>query len=374
MQKLYICFDTQLKMLIQQNFEKFNKEVRSLSKKDEVNEEFAQQSGELYHRIITEFKKQSESLIMENSNWGDQVHMHYSEIEQQLKTLIHHAREKEIDKLQVLTQKAYKDRVEEIVNGPIYELDSNFWEEIKKPYIEELMQIKISCESVLDSSFKADKYEISEFLQTLETSIYDFTVEYLRKLFFDINPNLIRKFNKLFKKDEQDKNRDWRAIEENQIRELWKKCKAETDELFNEFKYVKIPRGSQALNIHATTDGGPPSLNRSLSVMFPRLLTEANLNALKDKYNEHVEHILEEAIRKHVSLSTLLIISVAQYSSHYHPMVDVCITCILRLRQHIVMARLTFPVLSSNVDRRRISNALLDGHGSFDRANRQTDY
>lgn len=41
MQKLYICFDTQLKMLIQQNFEKFNKEVRSLSKKDEVNEEFA---------------------------------------------------------------------------------------------------------------------------------------------------------------------------------------------------------------------------------------------------------------------------------------------------------------------------------------------
>lgn len=53
------------------NFEKFNKEVRSLSKKDEVNNEFSHQSGELYHRIVSEFKKQSESLIMEKSGWED---------------------------------------------------------------------------------------------------------------------------------------------------------------------------------------------------------------------------------------------------------------------------------------------------------------
>jgi hypothetical protein len=216
--------------------------------------------------------------------------------------------------------------VEEIVNGPIYELDSNFWEEIKKPYVDELLQIKLSCEAVLDSSFKADKFEITDFLQTLESAIYDFTVEYLRKLFFDINPNLIRKFNKMFKKDEQDKNRDWRTIEENQIRELWKKCKSETDELFNEFKYVKIPRGNQATQLHGTTDGGPPSLNRSLSIMFPRLLTEANLNALRDKFNEHVEHILEEAIRKHVRLKMIINVIVAQYSSYFHSVVDVRLT------------------------------------------------
>ena len=141
-------------------------------------------------------------------------------------------------------------------------------------------------------------------MRTLESSIYDFTIEYIHKLFFDINPNLIRKFNKLFKKDEQEKNRDWRTIEENQIRELWKKCKAQVDELFNEFKYIKIPRASQQ-TVGGTTDGtdlGKSSLNRSLSIMYPRLLTEANLNTLKDKFNEHVEHALEEAIRKHVSI------------------------------------------------------------------------
>ena len=63
-------------------------------------------------------------------------------------------------------------------------------------------------------SFKADYSEVNEFLRSLESAIYDYTIEYIHKLFFDINPNLIRKFNKLFKKDEQDKNRDWRAMEE----------------------------------------------------------------------------------------------------------------------------------------------------------------
>jgi hypothetical protein len=203
-----------------------------------------------------------------------------------------------------LTQKAYKDRVEEIVNTPVYELDQDFWEQIKTPYIEELINIKNNCEEVLQNSFMADYSEVNEFLKTLEAAIYDFTIEYIHKLFFDINPNLIRKFNKLFKKDEQDKNRDWRAIEENQIRELWKKCKAQIDELFNEFKYVKIPRAAQQ---GGTTDGGDlgksaSTLSRSMSIMYPRLLTEANLNSLKDKFNEHVEHALEEAIRKHVSI------------------------------------------------------------------------
>lgn len=68
--------------------------------------------------------------------------VHDRELEQQLKTLIVNAREKEIDKLQTLTQKAYKDRVEEIVNKPIYELDEDFWQQIKTPYIEELLSIK----------------------------------------------------------------------------------------------------------------------------------------------------------------------------------------------------------------------------------------
>jgi hypothetical protein len=36
--------------------------------------------------------------------------------------------------------------VEEIVNGPIYELEADFWEKIKNPYVEELLAIKNNCE------------------------------------------------------------------------------------------------------------------------------------------------------------------------------------------------------------------------------------
>lgn len=57
-------------------------------------------------------------------------------------------------------------------------------------------------------------------------TIHQTTVEVVKRLFRDINTNLLRKFNKLFKKDEVGKNRNWREIEENKIRELHVKCKA----------------------------------------------------------------------------------------------------------------------------------------------------
>ena len=34
--------------------------------------------------------------------------------------------------------------------------------------------------------------------------------------------------------------------------------------------------------------------------MYARLLTEEDLNRVRDKFNEDVEQLLEEAIRKHV--------------------------------------------------------------------------
>lgn len=63
--------------------------------------------------------------------------------------------------------------------------------------------------------FKCDSDEIFEFIETLERHIHQYTVEIVRRLFRDINTNLLRKFNKMFKKDENGKNRNWRDIEEN---------------------------------------------------------------------------------------------------------------------------------------------------------------
>ena len=53
---------------------------------------------------------------------------HEAELSQQLRSLINNAREKEIDKLQMLTQQAAKDNLEQIINKPIYELQPDFWD------------------------------------------------------------------------------------------------------------------------------------------------------------------------------------------------------------------------------------------------------
>jgi hypothetical protein len=39
---------------------------------------------------------------------------------------------------------------------------------------------------------------------------------------------------------------------------------------------------------------------RSMSTHYARLLTEENLNRVKDKFQEDIDFVLEEAIRKHV--------------------------------------------------------------------------
>ncbi len=114
----------------------------------------------------------------------------------------------------MLNQQAGKVTLERIINAPIYELNPEFWKEISDPLRQEYKDLSSSCEHVLRSSFRCSDAEIHEFMQTLESTLHQFTVDYIRRLFRDINTNLLRKFNKIFKKDDNGKNREWRDIEE----------------------------------------------------------------------------------------------------------------------------------------------------------------
>jgi len=135
---------------------------------------------------------------------------HEAELSQQLRSLINNAREKEIDKLQMLTQQAAKDNLEQIINKPIYELEPNFWEQMRGPFHKELEDLALNCQQVLKQGFKSSDIEIEEFVRSLETTLHHHTADYIKRLFRDVNTNLLRKFNKDFKKDEQGKNREWR--------------------------------------------------------------------------------------------------------------------------------------------------------------------
>ena len=78
---------------------------------------------------------------------------HEAELSQQLRSLINNAREKEIDKLQMLTQQAAKDNLEQIINKPIYELEPNFWEQMRTPFLKELEVLALNCQQVLKQGF-----------------------------------------------------------------------------------------------------------------------------------------------------------------------------------------------------------------------------
>ena len=91
--------------------------------------------------------------------------------------------------------------------------------------------------------FKLGEDDIEEFVDSLEGNVYNFTIDYIKKVFRDINTNLLRKFCFLFKKEEEGgKNRDWRSIEETKIRELFVASKKLLEEVIGDFKYIKIPK------------------------------------------------------------------------------------------------------------------------------------
>lgn len=162
---------------------------------------------------------------MEGSGWEEQVLLHEADVRQQLKSLVQNAKEKEVDKLQILTQQAAKNNIETIINEPIYNLNPQFWEEIREPYLMELRDLSDNCQKVLSESFRCSADEVNEFMEIMERDIHAVTKEIVKRLFRDINTNLLRKFNKMFKKDANEKNRNWREMEEAKIRELHATCK-----------------------------------------------------------------------------------------------------------------------------------------------------
>ena len=91
------------------------------------------------------FKKNSANLIIENSGWGENVQQHIDEIDLMLEKITKVAREKEIEKLQQLTKKAFYDTAEEIINDPIYTLKDSFWPSINAPLHQELCLVIENC-------------------------------------------------------------------------------------------------------------------------------------------------------------------------------------------------------------------------------------
>ena len=176
--------------------------MRKQISKGSVNDNFAKSISDLYEMILANFRKNANSYIIEHSGWDQHVQVIENELVTQLKTFITAMREKEMDKLQKITEEDIKDQLENIINGPVYNLEDDFWDHIRVPYINKLSAVKDSCERILFDGFDCDDFECEDFIGGIEDNVYKFTTEYIKRLFKDINQNLIRRFGKIFKKDE----------------------------------------------------------------------------------------------------------------------------------------------------------------------------
>jgi len=143
--------------------------------------------------------------------------------------------------MQTITAKATYDTVEEIVNAPIFELNEDFWQDIRDPYTQEINLVLKNCKEILRNGFKTSAFEEEEFLENFELDIRKYTGDYIKKQFKDINSNLLRRFNQKFKSDDKGVQRNWMMLEEPAIRELWITTKTDIEAMFKHFKYIEIP-------------------------------------------------------------------------------------------------------------------------------------
>ena len=150
-------------------------------------------------------------------------------------------KEKEIEKLQELTYKSTKDTIQDLINEPIYNLNEKFWDEIKEPYCAEIESVLENCNKILKKGFIEKQLEKEEFMDRIELELKKTAQDYVKRLFRDINTNLLRKFNKLFKNNNGGQPNDWVKLEEQYIRDYWLEIKQQCLAITASFKYIEIP-------------------------------------------------------------------------------------------------------------------------------------
>lgn len=68
--------------------------------------------------------------------------------------------------------------------------------------------------------------------------------------------------------------------------------------------YIETTAADQDQNNFGAPTTPSGGFARSFTVVFAKLLTEQDLNKVRDKFMEDIDFVLEEAIRKHVRMIT----------------------------------------------------------------------
>ena len=104
---------------------------------------------------------------------------------------------------------------------------------MKDAYVLQVETYNTNLQGILRTGFAMEREEVFEFLGKNEKSGYEYCIKELKNVFAASAPqSLLRKFNKSFKRDENDKLREWRDVEEAKIKEYFETSKKMVDEIF----------------------------------------------------------------------------------------------------------------------------------------------
>ena len=155
--------------------------------------------------------------------------------------------------------------------------------------MEILKYVRGILQNGLNASFDLEDREINR----LSNAIKSRTLDILRDLFKTdkLRGNVNRRFNKDFKED-NGKPRNWIALEEPNINEIWAASKAKLDKLFPKFRTVSINFDflagmdpDSSLSTHKSGgDDAAAAPTKAEAMSQTRLLSEQDMARVKDNF------------------------------------------------------------------------------------------
>lgn len=162
---------------------------------------------------------------------------------------------------------------------------------------------------LLKQGFGMNAEERFNYLAGCETNVYQFCVTEMKQTFNSlVNQYLERKFSTGFKKDEAGNIRNWKEIEEPNIKDLFEVNKKRAQDSLEEFKLVGFPKHVTKSEEESDledefaeeskftagafmTPGNPENevFRRKLSSVHFNIITESEINTVRTKFLEDIE-------------------------------------------------------------------------------------
>ena len=301
--KFYPSFLNQLKRLIPSYQKNFRIELENELKSNDNFSECAKNTKKIF---IEKIENELNNLkVFENWEIGENNQSIFDEIIEDQKEKVLKTKKKEINK-------KVRNLIEDSLLTHLEEIQNNFWIEINQDVLQSFITNLLNYKLYLMENYELNENEFLPFVQELENEIYsDIKIDFKKKSKEIANFQTENFRNKFWYEDGVP--RIWNQINESKIKELFNKAKEGNKENFDLFKIFKIIKNPLNL-IDYNKDIKEEDLNKInnekiVNILnennnnnennFEELLNEKEIETLKNKYDENINEIYEDALRRH---------------------------------------------------------------------------